>query len=240
MDINCEKEDLKISNKLLHVFEYVYYKHISYIFAQDLEQIFRAFIRRDVEMLYERKRRIPMASYNDFTYKVNDYQFVLRSEPNFRYVVHTNFLIENCGKDKWSRYLDDRNVSVQFYKVPISVDINDLWIDDHDIPKYTKDRRRDLTNSIRIFRRIGYTDDRNDINRDVDYEINDFYREMDDNDRSDYLYRRTLDFPDVPDSSLKLEPLLMTYPNLKLKFGKQKIVQGVREYLTKLDPYHRI
>lgn len=212
--------------------------------VNSLNKIFLHEILSNVEILYEKKRKIPMISFNEFTYKVNDYQFVLKSDQNYRYVVHTNFLIENCGKDKWYRFLDDRDISIQFYKVPINTPIEDIWIDDSHIIKYPHNRNRSLKKFIQILRRFGYSEDRNDFVPiyEHDKEIrqirgineNDPIGIFDDNDSTNDSYRKTLEFPDLPINSIQLETNLLSYQDY-IFTDKSKIIDDITKFLSELE-----
>jgi hypothetical protein len=233
-------EEHKEYRKALHVFKHAMENDdsdepedeewIKDIFADNLEV--------HVKYLYTKERYIPMIDFNGHIYKVNDYQFVLRDEPEYRYVIHTNFLIENFGKDKWYRFLDDKDVAIQFYKVPITVPIDDLWIDsDHiESEKSSQDLWRNRTQCIKDFthmlRRDGDPIGHNQCPDDDSDNSNNSY----DDDRS-YddpkfdKYRRTLRFPSYPKDSIILDPYIQEYVGFNTRLNEQ---------LKKAEPYLKV
>lgn len=246
-----------LNEKTLFVFEYStdideYEDECPLEIQNQLRSLFAKHITNDVEDLYEKKRLIPMVSYNLFTYKVNDYQFTLKSDPDNIYIVHTNFLIENMGRDKWYRCLDEKDISVQFYKIPTNPCTSpDVWIDDCHIIKYPRNRESALKRFIMRLRRFGYPPDRNDFEpykletnltkcelmESYGIDDNDPVGEMDDDDSDDIIYRRTLQFPNFPDNATKLDPLLLSYQNYN---NNKEIIGRIDKILAKLEPAQRI
>lgn len=238
---SCVGEDdycyCRDSNEPLYVFKHVM-KHIDDLddcTTEDLSELsvlFDKYLDLDIKELYVKQRQIPMISWNHTVYTVNDYQYILKSEPDFRYVIHTNFLITNCGYDKWSRHLDDDNVTVQFYKVPIEIPVDDLWIDDDHIPRTISgvDRRDSLAEFIQILTRQG-----DQAAQDGSYvrwlNLDDSW---DDNDDYDQTYRHALDFPPYPKVGMKLEPKLLRYSTYSCH------IDSLKDLFETISPAERV
>ncbi len=149
-------------------------------------------------------------------------------------MIHTNFLITNCGQDKWTRALDEKNISIQFYKVPI----DDLWIDDSHITDYDGWSRDEyLFEFMKILRRRGYPEERNDyetVYRDPEWGDMTERCIEDGDDCKDFMYRKTLDFPNYPDECEILESYLFPLP------WTSSNVKEIKIKLSVLEPYQAV
>ena len=242
---NCiydSKKSNDFNGKLSYVFQYAQKicesdDECSLDIQKKFKKLFNDEILKEVDILYEKKRLIPMISFNLFTYKVNDYQFILKSDPEYRYVLHTNFLIENCGRDKWFRFLDENDIATQFYKVPISTAVADVWIDDSHITPYVDDREESLENFISVLRRYSYPINQNDYMED--YSSDEYNMEMDANNSRNFLYRKTLEFPDLPSDAIELDAKQLNYQDHNF-WNEQKAFEKISEILSKLEPDEKI
>jgi hypothetical protein len=231
--------------EFLHVFEHImdFDESEDCCTGQTMSEIgnlLDSYLSEHIGTIYKMGRNIPMMSYNSSVYRVNDYQFTLKSDSEYRYVLHTNFIIDNCGRDKWTRYLSDNNIEIQFYKVPISSSIDDIWIDDDHIPDYVDSYKREkhLTDFMKILRRNGYDQERNDyqpvltdcwgepLKKERVIEV------YEDDDCDNDMYRKTLTFPDLPDNSEVLDSYLL--PSVILGFNR------IKETLSELELHEQI